>query len=102
MQINFRTCVFTTHIHSSSRSLGSCTYVSSGWSQFTIGQTKCALCFSGLVQYQAFNNPRSLPQSLMKTAVLNDPVQEVHNAEHYFAEISLIETVTSHLFSTEV
>jgi len=38
----------------------------------------------------------------MKTAVLNDPVQEVHNAEHYFAEISLIETVTSHLFSTEV
>jgi hypothetical protein len=36
----------------------------------------------------------------MKTALLNDPVQEVHNAGHYLAEISLIETVTPHLFST--
>jgi hypothetical protein len=36
----------------------------------------------------------------MKTAVLNDPLQEVHNAEHYLAEISVIETVTSHIFFT--
>jgi hypothetical protein len=36
----------------------------------------------------------------MKTALLNDPMQEVHSAGHYLAEISLVETVTSHLFST--
>lgn len=34
----------------------------------------------------------------MKTALLNDPVLEVHTAEHYLAEISLLEAVTSHIF----
>jgi hypothetical protein len=34
----------------------------------------------------------------MKTALLNDPMQEFHNAEHCLAEISLIETVKSPLF----
>jgi hypothetical protein len=34
----------------------------------------------------------------MKTALLNDPMQEVHSAEHYLAEISLVETDKAHLF----